>query len=218
MEIWNGLRMPETRRIEWLLGRAVAKDAVRAFLRERTNLLLEPADVEILPDANGRPTVQGNWAAALDAVPVVSVSHTGGIAVAIAGDQLLVAGVGVDIETIGRMSEAVEQIAFTAEELALIAGHRAASEDWSLRLWCAKEAAAKATGLGMLGGPRTLVVQEMDATSGVVRLRLAGELAQRLPDWLIVYWSPYDTRRRSDHSYFVVREERGPCSVAVKKS
>jgi len=50
-----------------------------------------------------------------------------------------------------------------------------------LRLWCAKEAVAKALGLGLVGGPRGLVVEQLDPASGSVQLRLSGEMAERLP-------------------------------------
>jgi len=83
--IWYGLKVPERRRLEWLLGRIAAKDAVRNYLQNRFHLNLHPADVEILPDVTGRPLVSGSWTSQLSRVPLVSISHVDGSAVAIEG-------------------------------------------------------------------------------------------------------------------------------------
>src|SRR4030095_10379221 len=53
--IWYSLKVPERRRLEWLLGRIAAKDAVRDYLLRRFQLTLSPAEVEILPEQSGRP-------------------------------------------------------------------------------------------------------------------------------------------------------------------
>jgi phosphopantetheine--protein transferase-like protein len=182
LELWRSLRMPEGRRLEWLLGRLVAKDAARNYLKQRYGLVLNAADVEILPDANGKPLLQGAWTVEVAAVPVLSLAHAGGTAVAVLGDPELVAGVGVDIEFVGRMTGEVEQVAFTTDERALLAKlPEAQPQEWALRCWCAKEAVAKALGHGMAGGPQALVVQVIDTQSGTVQIGLAGELLRRLP-------------------------------------
>src|SRR5204863_6750447 len=73
--LWLGSRMPERRRLEWLLGRIAAKDAVRDYVSRRFSLSLRPADVEILPDETGRPIVGGLWARGVPRPPLVSISH-----------------------------------------------------------------------------------------------------------------------------------------------
>jgi phosphopantetheinyl transferase len=182
-DLWRSLRVPEPRRVEWLLGRVVAKVALRAFLEKRYGLRLSPADVEVLPDAEGRPVPGGAWTPDVPGLPILSLSHAGGIAVAVAGDASAAAGIGVDVEQASRRIAADgERLAFTSGEQALLAaldglGH----EVWPLRLWCAKEAVAKAVGLGLAGGPRALVAEHLDAAAGTVRLRLSGEMAARLP-------------------------------------
>jgi phosphopantetheinyl transferase/acyl carrier protein len=181
-ETWRGLKGPAKRRSEWLLGRAVAKDAVRLYLRRRRGMELYPADIEIESDEHGRPLAQGAWAAALEDVPALSLAHSGGVAVAIAGDSSL--GIGVDIERLGRASlEEIEGLAFTHEERDLLASMGDSErEEWALRLWCAKEAAAKALGRGMVGGPLGLVACEPDIQSGMVRVALAGKMAGLFPE------------------------------------
>jgi len=181
-ELWRSLRTPEPRRLEWLLGRVVAKDALRSFLGERHNVRLAPADVEILPDENGRPVPAGAWTRDLSRVPVLSLSHAGGVAVAVVGDGSSATGVGVDLEHAGRLKDGAKDLAFTsAEQVLLAAVAEGPQESWPLRLWCAKEAVAKALGLGLVGGPRALVADRLDAESGTIQLRLSGEMAERFP-------------------------------------
>jgi acyl transferase domain-containing protein/phosphopantetheinyl transferase len=181
-ELWRALRTPEPRRLEWLLGRVAAKDAIRAFLAERHGVRVAPADVEILPDENGRPVPSGTWTKDVGRVPILSLSHAGGVAVAVVGDGDSAAGVGVDLEHAGRLTEGAQDLAFTSAEQALLAAMAdGRQESWPLRLWCAKEAAAKALGVGLVGGPRALVADRLDAASGAVHLRLSGEMAERFP-------------------------------------
>jgi phosphopantetheinyl transferase/acyl carrier protein len=181
-ELWRSLRTPEPRRLEWLLGRVVAKDALRTFLADRHNLRLAPADLEILPDGNGRPVPGGSWTRDVGPVPVLSLSHAGGVAVAVVGDGGSAAGVGVDLEHAGGLKDGAADLAFTSAEQALLSAvANGTQESWPLRLWCAKEAVAKALGLGLVGGPRALVADRLDAESGTIHLRLSGEMARRFP-------------------------------------
>ena len=64
--------------------------------------------------------------------------------------------------------------------LARPVGRRIGAE-WVARLWCAKEAAAKATGLGFVDGPSG--VEVVAADEGRVDVRLRGELAAACPIW-----------------------------------
>jgi 4'-phosphopantetheinyl transferase EntD len=181
-ELWRGLRTPAPRRLEWLLGRMVAKDALRSFLAERYDLRLPPADVEILPDENGRPVPGGAWTRQVSRLPILSLSHSSGVAVAVVGDGDSATGVGIDLEHAGRLTDGAEDLAFTSAEQALLgAVADGRQESWPLRLWCAKEAVAKALGLGLVGGPRALVAERLDPASGAVHLRLSGEMSLRFP-------------------------------------
>ncbi|PYP99451.1 MAG: hypothetical protein DMF82_24835 [Acidobacteria bacterium] len=115
-------------------------------------------------------------------MPILSLSHAGGVAVAVVGDGAAAAGVGVDLEQAGRLKDGAEELAFTSAEQALLAGVAdGRQESWPLRLWCAKEAVAKALGLGLVAGPRALVADRLDPVSGTVQLRLSGEMAVRFP-------------------------------------
>src|ERR1039458_8248272 len=57
-EYWRSMRGVEKRRHEWLLGRSVAKEAVRSLLERNLDLHLSPEEIEIMPDPYGRPLVK----------------------------------------------------------------------------------------------------------------------------------------------------------------
>jgi phosphopantetheinyl transferase (holo-ACP synthase) len=171
------------RRIEWLTGRIAAKDAVRLLLRERVGRRCCPADIEIVPDDHGRPQVRGVLAAADGSLPSLSIAHTPTVAAAVAGLDGGSRSIGVDVELIDRMVEEVERAAFGPHEQALLSSMGPpARQEWSTRLWCAKEAVAKAVGRGMVGGPLTLEARDFDPVTGEVTVRLGPELAALAPD------------------------------------
>jgi phosphopantetheine--protein transferase-like protein len=114
--------------------------------------------------------------------------------VAIAGDGSGCLGVGIDMEYIGRIQEGFERVAFTGEEQNLLSEIAAPREEWSLRLWCAKEAVAKALGRGMLGGPGSLVAQHIDAHTGMVQIALSGEMAEHFPELRGTHLTAYTAR------------------------
>jgi phosphopantetheinyl transferase len=81
--------------------------------------------------------------------------------VAIASDFV----VGIDIEPVGRDTQDILPFFATEEEIALVDALASASPDAAAatRLWCAKEAVAKALGTGLQGRPRdfeALAVEE----------------------------------------------------------
>ncbi len=180
---WHALKGPDRRQIEWLLGRAAAKDAVRRLIKSRFGMELCPADIEILPDAEGRPLISGSWTDRTGGAPVVSISHSAGWAAAAAG--LPGTQLGFDIERIDgpRRDPSWQTVAFTESERTLVAELKCDHEEWALRLWCAKEAVAKALGHGLMGDPLALVVRKLDPGTGIVYLSLANALAQKFPDW-----------------------------------
>jgi len=71
-------RIPDAdgRRV-WLLRRAVAKDAVRMWLRRHAQLDVPPADVEIAEEADGSLRVAGGWTGRTPRVPHVAVAVSG---------------------------------------------------------------------------------------------------------------------------------------------
>jgi len=180
-EFWRALKGPHRRQVEWLLGRCAAKDAVRRLVEARHGVWLCPADVEILPDADGRPVVTGSWTERTGGAPVVSISHSAGRAVAAAvfpGARL-----GLDIECLDHRQRdpGWRSVAFTESECALLAQFAEQPDEWAHRFWCAKEAVAKALGRGLMGRPKDFVVIEANAETGGVRLSVTGPSAVEIP-------------------------------------
>ena len=196
-EVWRAMKAVPSRRRDWLLGRAVAKDAVRELVRRRFGLRLRPADVEIVPDPYGRPEVRGSWTSKIDYAPAVSISHSNGVAVALAAlDRGTL--IGIDIESVSRRRPGFEQAAFTPRERELVASLGDEQRlEWYLRLWCAKEAAGKAVGRGLSDGLHAFEVKTAALDAGEVRLR-AGRVAPRR--------SPGASGRRDRHLH---RSRRG---------
>lgn len=177
---WQSLKGPQKRRSDWLLGRVALKETVRRFVRERYQLELCLADIEVVTDAQGRPAVRGAWLARLDAPLAVSLAHSDGAAVAAVGH---VQGLGIDMELLQRQDQSFREIAFTAAEQTLISQLvQGEGGDWPLRLWCAKESVGKALGYGLVGGPHSIVAHEVEVRNGIASMTIAGELARRLPE------------------------------------
>lgn len=180
-EAWHGMNAVAKRRHEWLLGRCAAKDAVRLLIREKFGVELCAADVEIVPDAFGRPLVEGAWKQRLGARPLVSITHSAGAAAAVATldpAQLI----GIDMEPMGTRPEQFDGIAFGEQERRWLAGMDHLHEEWALRLWCAKESAAKALGQGIATVIDGLKVAHVDVDTGLVELEVTEMLARQSPD------------------------------------
>jgi phosphopantetheinyl transferase/acyl carrier protein len=176
---WLELRGTERRRIDWLLGRTVAKDAVRMLLARRYGWDIFPADVEITQDARGQPGVLLIGERQLSRPLRISIAHVEGIAIAAAAEDDKVSGVGVDIERVGRAGVDFHDLAFATEERGLLSTLDASeSEEWALRLWCAKEAVAKALGVGMPGGPTELLARKIEPSTGQVDIVRSQKFAQ----------------------------------------
>lgn len=180
---FDAMNGPAKRKMEWVLGRCAAKDAVRMLVKEKYGVQLCAADVEISSDAKGRPVVGGVWKERLKADPVVSITHTNGAAAAIAalGESRLP---GIDLEFFGQRPDGFETIAFTDDERKWLGEiPHAKREEWSLRLWCAKEAIAKALGHGLTHGLQTVRMKSADLGSGAVQMELASGMAAEFPQY-----------------------------------
>lgn len=137
------------RRRDWLAGRIAAKDAVRALLWEHGHGPLFPVEVEVTNDDQGRPLVAVGGS---DLDVRVSIAHSRGVAVARAE---IGRTPGVDIEAVEPRTADFETMTLDEQEAGLLpASDR---DEWLTRLWCAKEAVAKARGTGLQGAPTRLV-------------------------------------------------------------
>ena len=144
--IWYQMSKKGLRRIEWLLGRAAAKDAVRQWAGENEDLTLNYLDLEIIATASGKPQVNCPSLADKGVILDISLSHTQSyILAAVAPPKHQI---GIDLELISNLNmEDVKNMAFTEAELNLLLNP--SCEMSLLSFWCAKKAAAKATGIGI---------------------------------------------------------------------
>jgi len=181
LETWRSFRLPKRRR-EWLMGRLAAKEAVRLRLM-RSDFPSRPEarpspppsrrEIVVRTDERGRPSAGPAIA--------LSIAHTEGIAVAAVATRAV--GIGIDVERLDRRRGDYERGAFTDDERRrLDAGPADRRAERALRLFCAKEAAAKATGLGLMGSPLNLHLVACDAEVARVELRPVGRLAEALAE------------------------------------
>ncbi|HTU17441.1 MAG TPA: 4'-phosphopantetheinyl transferase superfamily protein, partial [Gemmataceae bacterium] len=146
------------RRRQFVASRAAVKDAVRTWLsRQHGKDLPHPAELAIEHDEHGRPFLRPGADAEL---PHISIAHTAAGAVAIAADV----PVGIDLEEAERDTRSILADFTTVAERATIERLSALypQQTFETRLWCAKEAAGKALGIGMGGRPRDLEAIEID--------------------------------------------------------
>jgi phosphopantetheinyl transferase len=152
--IWHRLPQAAARR-QWLRGRVAAKDAIRLLVMERYGLTASLEVISILPDAHGQPTVSCPGLPDEGAGLCLSLSHCGNTSVALATERSeFCRGVGIDVESPMDCHEGLAEGGFTSVETSLLDDFPAPERDaWLLRLWCAKEAAGKALGVGLQGDP-----------------------------------------------------------------
>jgi malonyl CoA-acyl carrier protein transacylase/phosphopantetheinyl transferase (holo-ACP synthase) len=169
--IWKSVMADDRRRRDWLAARVVAKDAVRAFVHQRSGIALYPADVEILTDEHGQPRVAVGDLPAITEQPVLSIAHADTLVVALVGDGSKYSAVGVAVEHLGGDHDDRASIAITWEEQALVESQlSAASHEWIARLRCAKAAVAKALGRSTVAASGSTIVRDVDILTGSIVL------------------------------------------------
>jgi phosphopantetheinyl transferase (holo-ACP synthase) len=185
-EVWQNLQQTlqsEAEINEWLLGRWVAKDAVRMFLKKHHGMELYPADIEITVDEDGRLVPQGTWTRDIEALPALSLAQATGIAVAMTGycqdGQRL--GIGVQHITDHPLPMAYHEQELLSQ-LSQSPHTRESRQEWMTRISCTKEAVAKALGRNLIKNPQSLTVQEMNVQTGAIEVILQGELADEFPE------------------------------------
>ncbi|MCX5969115.1 MAG: beta-ketoacyl synthase N-terminal-like domain-containing protein [Cyanobacteria bacterium] len=145
-----------SRRRDFLISRFAVKDAVRLWWMRRGADPIHPATIRIDHDPRGRPFVSQDGEPVL---PWISLSHSNGAAVAIASDREM----GIDLEPLSNRNAQLNGYASDIEK-ALLAefASQSPAEAWDLKLWCAKEAVAKACGTGLQGRPRDFALVGVD--------------------------------------------------------
>lgn len=150
---WYTLPEKGKRRVEWLLGRIAAKEIVRKWAFHTYCIYIVSPDIEIVCDEDGRPFAICDELEGMGPMPDISITHSHLHAVAVATNPT--SKIGVDLETLdGRDENDLKElgkyleIAFSEEELTDLKKN---DEIDLLTLVCAKEAASKAIGTGLLG-------------------------------------------------------------------
>jgi acyl transferase domain-containing protein/phosphopantetheinyl transferase (holo-ACP synthase) len=169
---------PESRQLERLGARTAAKEAVADLLRLRLGIDLLPADIEILADARGAPRVSLPGGGELGVTPIVSLTHSHGLAAAAAALAVpgARAGIGIDIERLQPRPEGFAAAALgPAERQLLSAADPGAGEEWVLRCWCAKEAAGKAASTGVNQGAGAPQVCDIDPERQRIGVNVDGD-------------------------------------------
>jgi acyl transferase domain-containing protein/phosphopantetheinyl transferase (holo-ACP synthase) len=165
----------EERRSQRLWGRIAAKEAARRLWNDAGHPPVYPADLAIVTDERGRPCLNRLEGMAAAAMPAISIAHAEGVAIALAVLDPT-ARVGIDVEPIIDRPATFLVEAFTPRERALLDRWTGPSRsEWIARFWCAKVAAAKASGMGLAGRPAIAEVVDFHEDTGVVHVRLAPE-------------------------------------------
>ncbi|NOY53056.1 MAG: acyltransferase domain-containing protein [Deltaproteobacteria bacterium] len=158
---WRLLEGGLSYRIQWLLGRACIKEAVRHWVYEKSGKLLFPADIRVRHEDAGAPFVDGIWRDVVSPAPPVSLSHDHGLCVAAVAEPGL--GVGVDVESLERAVRTdLLESAMTPQERESLGHSSKEMREKVIRIWCAKEAAAKYLGSGLQGRPEDFEVSFTD--------------------------------------------------------
>ncbi len=142
----------EKRRQDWLAGRWTAKRLIQAARTEAGQLPLEA--IQLSPTAGRAP--QACWPGCPHPWPL-SISHTDGNAVAALADEPG-APLGVDLERVEARPTAFTCDYFTPLEQASLAGELDAQTELVTAIWCAKEAALKALGVGLTVDTRAVSI------------------------------------------------------------
>jgi len=206
-EHWESMRGVEKRRHEWLLGRCVAKAAVRSLIARNSDMCLSPTGIEIVPDPYGRPLVRA--ATVMQRLqPALSIAHSHGSAVALAVLDPE-ARVGIDLESLAHRREDFEAIAFSPDERSLLTALPPdLRQEWALRMWCAKEAVGKALGRGLSAGLLAFHIAHVENASGIVEVELRDGALAHFPGFrgkpLIVY-----TARESNFVFSAIIYQQG---------
>ena len=168
---WYDNSSSVARRLEWMLGRVAAKEAVRRHLQETRRERWGAADIAVWPDDSGKPHAIGPWMQEQGGQLDLSIAHTASLVVAAVAEN---ARLGIDLERLGRdLSEEFARGVFSQEEQNLAASCGDAPA-MLLRFCCAKEAVSKALGTGIRYSPIDLRVRSADCVKGMVEMELLG--------------------------------------------
>lgn len=160
----SGFTFPK-RRKEWIAGRICAKIAIEEYIKRygHEHEIFHPTDLSIISSDTGRPYAIVDKRSGKLELPDVSISHSRGLAFALAAKPYC----GVDIQQANESLVRVKERFCTAQEEGLLLSLVTAQKplmQLSL-LWAAKEAAQKALSIVDMPGFLDLELTCIDKTS-----------------------------------------------------
>jgi acyl transferase domain-containing protein/phosphopantetheinyl transferase len=158
----------ELGRTHRLWGRIAAKEAARRLWLAQSLSARFPADLAIETDQQGRPFLQDLARPGAADLPRISIAHADGLVVALASREER-RQVGIDVEAIDVPPDATKDTRFPEEDQWL---ERACAEvswpEWRARLRAARQAAAKAIGMGPRRADDAIRIVRIDVDRGEV--------------------------------------------------
>jgi len=197
----------EVRRTQRLWGRIAAKEAARRIWQAMGEHACHPADLAVGYGSNGRPLLLDRARPEDRSQPAISIAHAEGLTIALAARD---AGsrAGIDVEPVFQFPEQPDTSDFSAGELALLATWSGPSRrEWMARLVAARQAAAKAVGIGPGGATDRPEVRTVDAQNGTMAVEVRCSASGLTGESLRV-----QTARRGEHVWAWTLGERAPGS------
>lgn len=145
--------LPLSRQTSWLMGRIVAKDALKTILTPYHDEKVHVASITVMPDKIGKPIAKFK-----EMNLNVSIAHKDNYAVAIANKD---ENIGIDIEVIKDRDPSFINMVLNNKEIELLPSLDKISE-WITRCWVAKEAYGKYTGFGLKGNPKNYQIEKIE--------------------------------------------------------
>jgi len=192
----------EDRRTHRLWGRVAAKEAARRIWQASGQPSRYPADLAIESIPDGRPILVDRARPDDHQMPVISIAHVEGLVVALAARHAD-SRPGIDVVSLCGTPEAADPMRVSVGERALLSRvPEEARHEWAMRLRAARQAAAKAVGIGPGSAEDHAEVRsfEIDSCDVIVEVRQAGGSTG---EPLIVR-----TERRGDHVWAWTLGER----------
>lgn len=151
---------------DWALARLAVKQAAAALMGTGVQ-----AGLQVVKDARGAPhlaSLSGLEDPPTGPLPAISIAHAEGTGLGLAAP----AGwqVGIDFDLPGRIRNPAEFLATVLAPDEARALNLAPDAGNAALVWCLKEAAAKALGLGIQGRPQAFVLQAYDPVTGRAQL------------------------------------------------
>lgn len=176
------------RAVEWAAGRVAAKRCLQRMLATSGGSAPQPSEIRIIQDEQGKPVAELAFRPGAQ-IGELSVSHSNGMALAMAAPSGAFKGIGVDVEKVEPRSEAWVSDYFTEGEISLAGAEEGRWLELT-RIWCLKEAFLKALGTGLRFDLKDINVVSLDH-SGRAALELCNEAAQHVKE---IGWQGLEAR------------------------